>query len=136
MPYATGAALAHPVDLRVPAHIAYLPVIRAVPETVAVLSEFDIDRVSDLGLAVDQVSTELIVAAVADALLELLVEPDADGLVATITVDTRADRAPDRSGFGWRVLTTLTDGLGVDHTPTADGAWRTSVRLRMARSGG
>ncbi|CAM3682876.1 Serine/threonine-protein kinase RsbW [Tsukamurella ocularis] len=125
---------AHPVDLRVPADLAYLPVVRAVPEALAIMLDLDIDGVSDLGLAIDQICTELIADAREDANVEIRVELGAGELATTVATDTRSDRVPDRSGFGWRVLTTLTEGLEVERAPAAGGGWWTSVSFRSARS--
>ncbi|SDR13598.1 serine/threonine-protein kinase RsbW [Tsukamurella pulmonis] len=124
----------HPVDLRVPADLVYLPVVRAVPEALAIMLDLDIDRVADLGLAIDQVCTELIADALPDARVEIRVDTGAEGLTTTVATHTRTDRAPDRSGFGWRVLTTLTEGLEVGRTRSPDGGWWTSVSFQSARS--
>lgn len=134
MEHSAPSTPAHPVDLRVPADLAYLPVVRAVPESLAVMLDLDIDRVADLGLAIDQICTELIADAADDTRVEVRVDPGAEGLTTTIAAGTRGDRAPDPSGFGWRVLTTLTEDLEVHRAPAPEGGWWTSVSFRSPRS--
>ncbi|NMD54635.1 MULTISPECIES: ATP-binding protein [Tsukamurella] len=133
MAYTARTAPAHPVDLSVPADLSYLPVVRAVPEALAIMLDLDIDIVSDLGLAIDQICTELIADAQQGANVELRIELAAADLTTTVTARTRSDRAPDRSGFGWRVLNTLTEGLEVERAPAPGGGWSTSVSFRSGR---
>ena len=44
-----------PVELRVRAEDGQLPVLRAVAEVIAVLTDFNLDHVSDIKLAVDEI---------------------------------------------------------------------------------
>ncbi|MDF0532102.1 ATP-binding protein [Tsukamurella sp. 8F] len=136
MPHATGAVPAQPIDLCLPAEVVLLPVLRVVPETVALLADFDIDRVSDLTLAVDQVCTELIHDAVEGGTLNVRVLPRPAALVITASAETRTDGAPDRNGFGWRVLETLTDQLEVTHSGLPGGHVRSEVVFTLLRGAG
>lgn len=106
-----------PVVLCVAANFAQIPVLRAVPETIAVLGEFNLDEVSDIKLAVDEVCSELIKDAVVDAKLTCRYELSGGVLHVRVSTITRTGRSPREDSFGWYVLRVLTDSISVTHTP-------------------
>ena len=112
-----SATLGAPVELRVSADFAQLPVLRAVPETIAVLGEFNLDEVSDVKLAVDEVCSELIKDAVVDAKLICRYELSGGVLHMRVSTITHTGRRPREDGFGWHVLRVLTDSISVTHAP-------------------
>lgn len=52
------------VGIRIPAELGQLTMLRALAETVALIGDFALDEVTDIRVAVDEVATALIVAAV------------------------------------------------------------------------
>ncbi|MFF0813619.1 ATP-binding protein [Rhodococcus sp. NPDC003318] len=106
-----------PVEVKVCAEFGQLPVLRAVAETIAVLADFNLDDVSDIKLAVDEVCSQLIKGAVGGAELVCTFRVSGLTLEATARTDTVTDTVPDERGFGWHVLQTLTDTITVDRRP-------------------
>lgn len=126
---------ATPVALRVHADLGLLPLLRATAETVAVLADFDLDSAADVKMAVDEVCSELIGAAVGD--LACSYDIVGDGLRVRIDAVTGTDTVPDEQGFGWHVLTILTDSLRVTRAATHDPLrHRTTIEFTKARHGG
>lgn len=111
------ATLGAAVELRVSADLAHLPVLRAVPETIAVLGEFNLDEVSDVMLAVDEVCSELIKDSVLDARLTCRYELSDGVLHVLVFTITRTGQSPREDSFGWHVLRVLTDSISVIHAP-------------------
>ncbi|MFC4604343.1 ATP-binding protein [Rhodococcus kronopolitis] len=134
----TGAAeLRAPVELRVAAELTQLPVLRAMAETITLLNEFNLDEISDVKLAVDQICSELIGDAVDGAELVCRFQLGGKVLWVAISTSTRTAEAPDRQGFGWHVLRTLTDSIAVDREPldTSTAGYRTTVELTKVKGG-
>lgn len=122
------------VELRVRADLGQLPVLRAVAETLAVLADFNLDHVSDITLAVDEVCSSLVKDAVDDAEVVCRFDTRPDALRVRIHTDTTGDRAPDERGFGWHVLRTVTDTLTTGHQPRPGGGFHTTVEFTKLRS--
>jgi serine/threonine-protein kinase RsbW len=123
------------VDLRVRAEFDQLPVLRAVAEVIAVLADFNLDHVSDIKLAVDEVCSSLVKDAAADAEVVCRFESTADSLHVRIETDTIGDRMPDERGFGWHVLRAVTDSLAAEHEPRPGSGFRTTVEFTKVRDG-
>ncbi|QIS13410.1 MULTISPECIES: ATP-binding protein [Nocardia] len=124
-----------PVEIRVAAAVPQLPIVRGLAETLVLLSDFTLDEVADIRLAVDEVCSTLIAVALPGSFLqcrftigekELLVR--VDGVAAT-------EGLPDEHSFGWHVLRTLTDQVAAAQEPfdaTASG-YPTTVEFRRVR---
>ncbi len=127
-----------PVELRVRAHFGQLPLLRATAETVTVLADFDLDAVSDVKMAVDEVCSELIRVAVGDADVVCHYDLVGDTLHVRIHTVTVTDAVPDEEGFGWHVVRTLTDSPAATHDAIADTAarYRTTIVFSRSRRGG
>jgi serine/threonine-protein kinase RsbW len=126
-----------PVHLRAPAEIERLPVVRAVAETVAALGDFTRDEVADITLAVDEVCSQLVAVAVAVAGTELtctFVLSEA-GLSVTVGACLPPDEFPNREGFGWHVLETLTDSLSVSADTSDVAATGREVSVEFTKHG-
>ncbi|MCX5041848.1 ATP-binding protein [Aldersonia sp. NBC_00410] len=109
------------VELRVRADPGQLGVIRAVAATMAAQCNFDLDEIADVRLAADEAASFLIVRAQARAQLicKFLVEPG--HLWMSVCTPIGETVPPSRRGFGWHVLTTLTDSVDLHQTPTPNG---------------
>lgn len=124
-----------PVEIRVAASLTQLPILRGLAETLVLLSDFTLDEVADVRLAVDEVCSTLIAIAAPDSALtcefvvgdtELLVR--VDGVAA-------AEGMPDQRSFGWHVLRTLSDEVSADQQgfDAAVSGYPTTVRFRRVR---
>ncbi|MGW4481377.1 anti-sigma factor [Rhodococcus triatomae] len=121
-----------PVELRVQADYSQIPVMRAVAETIAVLTDFTLDHVSDIKLAVDEICSVLVKDAAEDAELVCCFERLEESIFVRIDTDTRTDLVPDRGSFGWHVLRTLTDTITVAHEARDGGGFHTTVEFTKA----
>ncbi|MBY4129994.1 ATP-binding protein [Rhodococcus fascians] len=100
-----------PVELRVRAEADQLPVVRAVAETLVVLSDFTLDDIADVKLVVDEVCSQLIKGAVPDSELSCLFSVGDSGIRIVVTSTLAATSVPQKDSFGWHVLQTLTDSI-------------------------
>ncbi|MFE1592227.1 ATP-binding protein [Nocardia sp. NPDC058705] len=124
-----------PVEIRVAAQLTQLPIVRGLAETLVLLSDFTLDEVADVRLAVDEVCSTIIAIAGPDTLLtcEFLVGDNelqvrVDGVAGT-------QGMPDQRSFGWHVLRTLCDEVIADQRDfdaTVSG-YPTTVRFRRVR---
>ncbi|WP_319943037.1 anti-sigma factor [Nocardia aurantia] len=110
-----------PVGVRVDAVPEQLTMLRALAETVTLMADFALDEVTDIRVALDEIATCLLPAAVPGSSIEC--EFDFDGDRMTVRVIGLATRLGmiDEDSFGWHVLRTITDTLVVHETDT-DGS--------------
>jgi serine/threonine-protein kinase RsbW len=97
------------VAVRVPADFAQLTMLRALAETVALIVDFALDEVTDIRVAVDEVATALMSAAVADSSVQCEFDYVDGRMMVAITGLMTTDDALDEHGFGWHVLRTIAD---------------------------
>ena len=92
--------------------------------------DFDVDRLEDVRLAVDEVASMLIERAVPGTDIRCELVPYDDGrLDIAIRAETDSGALPRTDTFAWAVLTALVD----DVTTTVDAS-ETTVLLRTSRS--
>ncbi|MFB7873893.1 anti-sigma factor [Nocardia sp. NPDC056064] len=103
------------VGFQVPAELDQLTMAHAVAETILLVSGFALDEVTDLLLALDEVTTALVLAAVPGARIDCAFTGGDGVLGARVTTVTRAPRSIDEDAFGWHVVATLTDALRTDY---------------------
>ncbi|MEU6558763.1 ATP-binding protein [Nocardia nova] len=125
------------IGFRVPAVADQLIMTRALTETVALVADFGIDEATDIRLAVDEVVSALIVDAVAGTEIDCTFtagESTMDVRVAAVT--TGAD-CPDTSGFGWHIVSTLTQWVRTSNSgyDESAGGFPAVVEFRWARGG-
>lgn len=108
------SAHATSIHLRIDADLGQLVMLRAVAETAALIADFTLEEVADIRVAVDEVATCLILAAVPDTRLHC--DVSADGFRMRISVHALCvDPDPiDETELGWNVLHTITDHLSAD----------------------
>ncbi|MDG3013763.1 ATP-binding protein [Speluncibacter jeojiensis] len=111
------------VELRLAAVADRLPILRAATEAFALVSDLDIDAVTDLKLAVDEACSELMSRASAGAELSCILSCNGDGVrvTASAALSVDADESSLGSGFGWHVLRTLTDEARISHAHAEAG---------------
>jgi serine/threonine-protein kinase RsbW len=102
-------------ELRVPADIAYLPVLRTVTASLAARCDLTLDQVEDLRIAVDEASALLLPHASRTSQLEARFVVADGRLTVTVSVPAGVGAEPDRDGFAWTVLTALADEIQVRH---------------------
>ena len=97
------------IELRLAARLEHLPIIRSVAANLAIRSDFDLDSIADLKLAVDEACSTLITRAAKGATLSCRFLVRQNEIRFAATVASTSEHEPSRDSFGWRVLTTLTD---------------------------
>ena len=121
------------VRLSVPAHGAFLSLIRTTTAAVAARLDLTIDEIEDLRIAVDEAAAILLGGQTAtedtdDGTVDVTFGFDPENLVITLSAGTGAGAAPDQTGFGWTVLSALVGSVVADHR---DG--RTTIVLSHGR---
>ena len=106
------------VTLRIPAHPAYVVLVRAAVSAMCARLDFTIDRIEDVKLAVGESAALLLSDAPEGAHLDIRLTPDApDGLRVEMTSPTVHGRSVPRDGFTWMVLTALVDEVVASVSP-------------------
>ena len=118
------------IRLTVPASAAWVVLARTAATACCARLDFDVDRLEDVRLAVDEVATMLIERALPGTDVRCELVPYDDGrLDIAIRAETDSGALPRTDTFAWAVLTALVD----DVTTTID-ARETTVLLRTSRS--
>lgn len=117
------------VRLTIPASSAYLSLARAATAGLCARLDFPIDRLEDVGLAVDEAVSLLLLDAVPGSDLEIRWQPTGDALAITIESVSSSGRPPRTTTFAWTVLTALASQVTATVT---DG--RVQLTLRADRS--
>ncbi|MBY8859619.1 ATP-binding protein [Nocardia sp. CA2R105] len=124
-----------PVEIGVAAAVSQLPIVRGLAETLVLLSDFTLDEVADVRLAVDEVCSTLIGLAAPDTTLQCRFSVGDTDLIVRVRGIAALEGLPDERSFGWHVLRTLTDEVQATQDPfdqVASG-YPTIVEFRRAR---
>lgn len=124
-----------PVEIRVAASVTQLPIVRGLAETLVLLSDFTLDEVADIRLAVDEVCSTLIAVAAPGSNLDCWFSIGDRELLVRVTGLASTEGLPDQHSFGWHVLRTLTDSVEVtqDSHDQALSGYPTTVTFRRVR---
>ena len=118
------------IRLTVPASAAWVVLARTAATACCARLGFDVDRLEDVRLAVDEVATMLIAQSVPDGEMTCELTAHDDGrLDIALRAATTTGTLPATDTFAWAVLTALVD----DVTATVD-AHDVTVVLRTSRS--
>jgi serine/threonine-protein kinase RsbW len=117
------------VRLSVPAHGAFLSLIRTTTAAVAARIDLTIDEIEDLRIAVDEAAAMLLPELSDDARVDVRYHYDTTTFTIVLASATGAGTGPDQSGFGWTVLQAL---AGSVTATVADGT--TTITLVHHRS--
>lgn len=103
------------VEIRVPADGAYVATLRLTAASLGARCDLTVDDIEDLRLAVDEACALLLPHAQPGTALQARFELGAESLAVTTTVDSpdASSTSPDRSGFGWSVLSALASEVDV-----------------------
>ncbi|MEV5647481.1 anti-sigma factor [Nocardia sp. NPDC052254] len=124
-----------PVEIGVAATVSQLPIVRGLAETLVLLSDFTLDEVADIRLAVDEACSTLIELAVPGTALRCRFTVGDNDLIVRVAGVAATSQLPDQRSFGWHVLRTLTDGIDVsqdDYDSNISG-YPTVVEFRRVR---
>lgn len=124
-----------PVEIRVAASVTQLPIVRGLAETLVLLSEFTLDEVADIRLAVDEVCSTLIAVAAPETSLNCRFTVGDTELLVRVEGIAEKPGLPDQRSFGWHVLRTLTDAVDAtqDSYDAAISGYPTAVEFRRVR---
>lgn len=124
-----------PVEIRVAASVTQLPIVRGLAETLVLLSDFTLDEVADIRLAVDEVCSTLIALAAAGTSLDCRFTIGETELLVEVTGVAETEGLPDQRSFGWHVLRTLTDAVEATQNSydAAVSGYPTTVEFRRVR---
>ncbi|CRY74047.1 serine/threonine-protein kinase RsbW [Nocardia farcinica] len=124
-----------PVEIRVAASVTQLPIVRGLAETLVLLSDFTLDEVADIRLAVDEVCSTLIAVAAPGSSLDCWFSIGERELLVRVTGLAGTEGLPDQHSFGWHVLRTLTDSVKAtqDSYDSALSGYPTTVEFRRVR---
>lgn len=118
------------IRLVVPASSAWVVLVRTAATACCARLDFDVDRLEDVRLAVDEVASLLIGQSVDDGEIACALTTYDDGrLDIALRARTTSGTLPDTSTFAWAVLTALVDEV----TATVD-ALDVTVVLRTSRA--
>ncbi|WP_027501446.1 ATP-binding protein [Rhodococcus sp. UNC363MFTsu5.1] len=127
------------VELRVPAQVDQLFIVRSVAAAIATQNNFDLDTIADLRLAVDEATTRLIRAARPETILTCRFRALGRQIEYSGSVPSWAEDTVEVSehGFGWHVLRTLTDEVAVRRVADPDDSARSILSIEFSlRTGG
>ncbi|WP_019927003.1 anti-sigma factor [Nocardia sp. BMG111209] len=124
-----------PVEIGVAATVSQLPIVRGLAETLVLLSDFTLDEVADIRLAVDEACSTLIAVAAPDTSLQCRFTVGDKDLLVRVAGVAGAAGLPDQRSFGWHVLRTLTDEVTATQDPydPAVSGYPTTVEFRRVR---
>jgi serine/threonine-protein kinase RsbW len=91
----------------IPADPGRLPLLRSMAAALAIALDFDLDTMSDMRMAVDELGSTVVTRARPGSTVTCTFVA-VDAVVSVTAVATlRSDEPVDRGSFGWMVLTTL-----------------------------
>jgi serine/threonine-protein kinase RsbW len=123
------------VEIRVAASVTQLPIVRGLAETLVLLSDFTLDEVADIRLAVDEACSTLIGLAAPETSLQCVFSIGDTELRVQVAGVAAQEGLPDARSFGWHVLRTLTDSVDVRQDPFDQqvSGYPTAVEFRRVR---
>ena len=124
------------VELAVPAHPAYVAVVRTAAAGLAARADLTLDRIEDLRIAVDEACALLLHHRSTedsieddDASIRCLFTLEDDAL--TVDISGPLVPLPDPSAFAWAVLDALVDALATGENRDHDADPSTWLRLSV-----
>ncbi|MEC3957490.1 anti-sigma factor [Nocardia sp. CDC153] len=124
------------LDVRVPARLEQLSMLRAVTETIMLTADFTIDVVVDVRVALDEVATAMILSAVPGASVDCRFRYDGHQVAVEVSSVLESDGALEGNSFGRSFLETLTDSMdsAAEAFNDALGGYPVVVHLSRLRS--
>jgi anti-sigma regulatory factor (Ser/Thr protein kinase) len=122
------------VELRVAPRLENLAVVRTLVGAVGTFEDLDVDKVSDLRLAIDESCTQLIRSATPDATLVVVVEPRDDVVVVQASAACSTAEVISPGSFSWHVLSSLTDDVQIFRDGREPGGQIVGLTLTTRRA--
>jgi serine/threonine-protein kinase RsbW len=97
------------VTLRIPASSAYLSLARTATASTCARMDFTVDRLEDVGLAVDEALSLLLLDARPGTQIECRWTPENSGILVELRSHSSSGRTPRTTTFAWTVLAALVD---------------------------
>lgn len=119
-----GAEPPHPpavIEVTIPAAAAHVSAARAVAADIAARSEFNVEHISDLRMAVDEACGSLIPLAEPGSAIACRFEVRPGVVSVVVSAQTVDGAEPATDGFGWYVLQALTDEASITTEPEPGG---------------
>ncbi|MYR08196.1 anti-sigma factor [Gordonia sp. SID5947] len=105
-----------PVELRVAARSDRLPILRSVVERTLFIDDWTVDDVADINLGIDEVCAQLVSISAPEGELCVVLIVSPTGVVVRVEGEMPHEIDLDTSGFGWRVIETVTDSQSVSYS--------------------
>ncbi|ROZ89153.1 ATP-binding protein [Gordonia sp. OPL2] len=121
-----------PVELSVPARSDRLPIVRSMVERTLFIDDWSVDDVADVNLGIDEICSQLIMVAAPDTRLSIALNVGPQGAVVQVDGVVSRELGLDTSGFGWRVVETVTDAQTVSYSDSG-GDRQVTVHLAKHR---
>ena len=109
-----GASRTASVRVQVPAQLDCLTMLRALAETVLLVSDLGLDEVTDVRVAIDEIASTLIEVAAIGSSVECDFEVDGGRMTVCVSAVVTIRDAIDENGFGWNVIRTITDSIDAE----------------------
>jgi serine/threonine-protein kinase RsbW len=122
------------VEVRIPAQLSQVFVLRALAATLALRADFDLDEVEDMKLAVDELCSSMVDRACAGETLTCRFDATGGSVGMQVSVGSADDAPVRRHTFGWHVLDALTDELITWTTPGNHSPYLVHVRMTKLRA--
>lgn len=124
------------LDIRFPADARQLFVLRSALGGVATAQDFDLDELSDLRMAVDELASTLLQLAEAGSTFRCEFRVYGARLDIHATATASPGAKVDQHTFGWHVLTALTDTADSWSTADPSGPARRRLHIKATKSAG
>ena len=121
-------ARADRVTLRLPADSAYVAVLRTATAGLAARSNFTLDEIEDLRIAVDEACALLLPRARPGSAFDCTFDVGNVDLAIVVAVDSEDPRPPRTDTFAWAVLTALAGKVEASATDQ-----RVEIRMHKTR---
>ena len=98
----------------IPADPARLPLLRSMAAALAVALDFDLDTMSDMRMAVDELGSTVVTRARPGSIVTCTFVAVDAAVTVTASATPASDEPVDRGSFGWMVLTTLASDVSAE----------------------
>ena len=125
----------HEVELCIPADPAFVRIARLTASGVAALIPFDVERIDDLRITVDEICSTLVEVGRGTIRLAFVVDGSSITVHAKIPLDTAGEIDADRFGFTEQIIDVLADSHEFIRTDS-DATFRATLEAGTQESAG
>ncbi|GAA3565642.1 ATP-binding protein [Amycolatopsis ultiminotia] len=120
------------IELRLPADTNHIPLVRMLAQAVAARSDYALDAIADVKMAVDEACAQLVGTAEPGAAMNCRFQAGPENIRLAVDARTRHSQPPSDRSFGWHVLSTLATGVSARCEPDSGGAYRLYIELDLS----